>query len=439
MKKHRIMFLCLPALCGVTLISLGSSWSGVVADDAPITFTDEEKSRILQHSPLPDPPIDATNRFVNDPRAAQFGQFIFHDTRFSSNNAVSCATCHDPAKGFSDGRRLPFGIRVVERHSQSLWNMAYNRWFFWDGRADSLWSQALIPLEHDDEMGGDRTAIAKAIHKDRSLRRAYEKVFGRLPALSDNRRFPAHAMPVPASREDVRDHAWNAMSEADQHAVNEVFANVGKALAAYQVQLVSRDSPFDQFVEGLREGNASKMNAISDSAKRGLKLFVGRGNCRLCHSGPNFTDGEFHSVGPRVLGGGEPTDAGRFKGIDPLKRNPFNAAGVFSDDPTGPVAKRLDALVNPSENWGQFKTPSLRSVATSAPYMHQGQYLTLDEVIEHYSTLADAGPNGLAHHREKILQPLNLTDQEKADLKAFIESLTGKALQASLLKKPKSP
>ncbi len=438
MKRLRHVFLS-SAIVGLATVAIGAMRTDDRVSDDAITFADEERTRILQHSPLPEPPIDATNRFVNDERAARFGQFIFHDTRFSSNNAVSCATCHDPTKGFGDGRRLPFGIRVIDRHSQSLWNMAYNRWFFWDGRADSLWSQALIPFEHVDEMGGDRTAIAKAIQKDRSLRKAYEANFGRMPSLNDSRRFPARAMPVPASPGDPRDAAWQGMSESDRHAVNEVFANVGKALAAYQVQLVSRDSPFDRFAEGLRDGDASKMNAISDSAKRGLKIFVGRGNCRLCHSGPNFTDGEFHSVGPRVLGGGEPTDAGRFKGIDSLKSSPFNAAGAFSDDPAGPVAQRLGALVNPPENWGQFKTPSLRSVATSAPYMHEGQYLTLDEVIEHYSTLADAGPNGLAHHREKILQPLNLSEQEKADLKAFLESLTGAPLPASLLKKPKSP
>lgn len=405
--------------------------------NAAVEFTPEEVSRILQHSPLPPSVLDSTNRFDGNDDAARFGQFLFFDLRLSPDRNVACSTCHDPARGFSDGRRLSKGIRVVDRHSQSLWNVAHNRWFFWDGRADSLWSQALIPLEHDDEMGGDRTAIARTIYSDLKLRKAYERVFGKMRDLSDGHRIPPHAKPMPDVPDDPRNIAWQKMREDDRAVIDEIYVNVGKAIAAYEARIVSRDAPFDRFVEGLRENDAAKLSAISESAQRGLRIFVGRGNCRLCHSGPNFTDGEFHSVAPPTLSGEEPTDSARYAGIDKLKAGQFTNASRYSDDPDGPGAKKLSALVNRPDNWGQFKTPSLRSVATSPPYMHQGQYFTLEQIIEHYSTLSDAVQ--MNHHREKILQPLNLTDQEKSDLKAFLDSLTGAPLPAELLRQPDRP
>jgi len=427
-------------VCALLVTCLAAAGSAMWSDSqspSPITFTDEEKSRILQHSPLPAPPHDASNRYSSDEGAARFGQFLFFDTRFSPDNAVSCSTCHDPAKGFSDGRQLSKGLKVVERHAQALWNVAHNRWFFWDGRADSLWSQALVPLERPDEMGGDRAGIAHAIFRDVRLRAAYEGIFGRMIDVSDAERFPAHAMPVADAPHDPLNVAWRSMREEDQRAINAIFANIGKALAAYESKIISRDAPFDRFVAGLREGDIAKQAAISDSAKRGLKIFVGRGNCRLCHSGPNFSDGEFHSVAPPTLTGEEPTDAARFAGIDKLKTSAFNALGAFTDDPDGAASKRLAALINKPDNWGQFKTPSLRSVALTAPYMHQGQYGTLRQAIEHYSTLADAVQIG--HHREKILRPLNLSEQEMQDLQAFLESLTGAPLPENLLRQAPGP
>jgi cytochrome c peroxidase len=223
----------------------------------------------------------------------------------------------------------------------------------------------------------------------------------------------------------------------DRQSVDAIFSNLGKAIAAYETKIISRDAPFDVFVEGLRDNDPRKLQAISESAKRGLKIFVGQGNCRLCHTGPNFSDGEFHSVGVGTLDGAEPTDSGRYAGIDELKASPFNAAGAFSDDRAGAMAKRLSFLTNKPDNWGQFKTPSLRNVALTAPYMHQGQFATLADVIEHYSTLADAVQIG--HHREKILLPLNLSPQEKQDLEAFLLSLSSPALPHTLTVQPPSP
>jgi cytochrome c peroxidase len=205
-------------------------------------------------------------------------------------------------------------------------------------------------------------------------------------------------------------------------------------LAAYQRRLVSRDAPFDTFAAGLREGDAERLGALGPAAQRGLKLFVGEANCRLCHSGPNFTDGEFHNIGVPPSGGGLPLDPGRYRGVPVLQRDAFRADGPFSDDRDGPAARRARVVANGPDNWGRFKTPSLRNAAETAPYMHQGQLATLEDVLRFYSTLEDAVQ--LDHHREQVLRPLNLTDQQLADIRAFIESLTGRPLPETLTRPP---
>jgi cytochrome c peroxidase len=405
--------------------------------DPAVEYTPRERKRILAHAPLGPRPADETNAVADDPAAARLGQFLFFDTRLSGNGEVSCATCHDPEQSFADGRQLARGIGDLTRHTPALWNVAYNRWFFWDGRADTLWAQALVPLEVPDEHGTTRLHCAHVVHGDRAVRTAYERVFGPMPDLDDAARFPADARPVPDEPGHPHHRAWMAMAPDDRAAVDRVFANLGKAIAAYERRLVSDRAPFDTFVEGLRDGDPERMAAITPAAQRGLKLFAGRANCELCHFGPNFSDGEFHSTGIGPLGGGPLHDAARYEGIEQLRANPFNATGPFADGRDGPAADKTRSLVRSTESWGQFKTPSLRNVALTAPYMHQGQLATLRDVIEHYSTLENAVLPG--HHREQLLVPLNLTDEEIADLEAFLRSLTGGSPDPALLRQPASP
>src|SRR4029077_12353158 len=165
--------------------------------------------------------------------AAALGQFLFFDTRFSANSKVSCATCHQPARGFSDGQPLETALGRGTRNTPTLLNAAFNHWFFWDGRADSLWSQALQPLENPREVGGDRLHIAHLIAGDERLSAAYQRVFGKLPPLADTARFPAHARPDP-DPQSAAARAWQAMEPADRTEVNRVFSNLGKAIEAYE-------------------------------------------------------------------------------------------------------------------------------------------------------------------------------------------------------------
>ena len=408
--------------------------SGDDRPDARELFTMDELREIARLSPLGAPPPDPSNGVSEDPDAAALGHRLFFEPALSFSGEVSCVTCHDPDLGFSDGRTIAIGEAVGERHSPSIWNAAYNRWQFWDGRTDSLWSQALSPMETMHEMGSTRTRVLRAVRADGDLRARYESIFGPLPDMSDDARFPEDASPVERDDGGAARDAWSDMSAQDRRAVTEAFVNIGKSIAAYERTLVSREAPFDRFVEGVREGDAEKLRALSAPQMRGLALFIGKARCTECHSGPNFTDGAFHDNRVPPLDGGEPTDSGRFGGIRELLDSPFNTRGPYSDAPE--TGRDHSRLTNPSHNWGAFKTPTLRNVALSPPYMHQGQIETLRGVLEHYNTLENATP--LGHHtRERILKPLGLTERELDDLEAFLRALTDtSSVDPLLLERP---
>jgi cytochrome c peroxidase len=402
-------------------------------------YTTEELSAIARHvAPPIAPPGDPTNRFADDPWAAALGESLFFDTRFSANGKFSCASCHQPARGFTDGRTVAKALAVGTRNTPTLLNAAYNHWFFWDGRADSMWAQVLQVIENPREFGGDRLAVAHTIYDDDALRRAYERLFGKLPDLSDSQRFPAHARPD-APTQSATARGWSGMSAADRDACNRIFSNVGKAIAAYERRLVSYDSPFDRYARALRSGDGSGQSLLSPAAKRGLKLFVDRGQCELCHSGPNFTDGQFHNVGLPVLAGTVP-DLGREQGIRELKANPFNAAGRYSDQPQGPNAKRLEFLPAPTAMRGAFKTPTLRNVARTAPYLHDGRFSTLQQVVQFYADGKAASRGKLVGEREGTLNLIpHFTPAEVTDLVAFLKTLDSAPPSPALTRPPAQP
>ena len=373
--------------------------AGPVAADEAVTFTDVDVKRLLQHSPLPPPPADETNAKADDPRAAALGRALFFETRLSGGGRLACASCHQPERSWTDGLALAHGTEEGRRHTPSLWNVAYNRWYFWDGRADSLWSQALQPIESPREMAGSRDAAVRLVREDASLRRAYAAAFGPLPAGSD------------------------------RPAVTRVFVNLGKALEAFERTLLSRRAPFDAFAEALRAGDLAGQLALGPAAQRGAKLFVGRAGCRVCHAGPTFSDGEFHDIGlvPATVG-----DPGRLEGIDRLRQGEFGAGSQWSDGTDGPRAENVRYLARAAHAQGQFKTPTLRNVALTAPYMHDGRMATLLDVLAHYSALPGRDTPG--PHQENVLKPLALTPAERADLVAFLESLTDAAIEPELLR-----
>lgn len=388
---------------------------------------------ILKLSPLPPVPPNPTNAFADREDAAVLGQFLFFEARLSGNGQISCATCHQPALGWSDGKALSEGIGTVVRNSPTLWNVAYNRWYFWDGRKDSLWSQSLAPMEHPQEMGGNRLRTFQLVAEASELRGYYEAIFGPLPVL-ETVPVPSDARPVSDNPRDLLHAAWMTLSERDRDQVNRVFANLGKSIEAYERRILTRQSPFDRFVAGIRNGDRVAPEALSAEALRGMVLFTGRGQCILCHLGPNFTDREFHNIG--LDRGGRRLDIGRFQAIESLKSDEFNGMGHYSDDRSIAANAPMHYVTRKPNNLGEFKTPTLRNVAETAPYMHDGRFESLSDVVRFYSTLNQDAAIG---HREESLQPLSLTEQEVRDLVAFLNSLTGVPLEEQLISRPTAP
>lgn len=407
------------AACCAGLLAVAASGPPESTNTAAPAFDEREVRAILRLSPLPAPPSDPSNVYAADPGAAGLGERLFFDARLSATGAMSCASCHDPARAWSDGRRSADAEARFPRNVPGLRNSAHNRWYNWDGRADSAWSQALGPLESEREMNGNRLAMVHLIAGDPSLRDHYVDVFGPLPeGIGSRERFPAAARPIPGQREHPLQRAWAAMAGEDRRAATAVFIHIGKALAAFERTLAVGESPFDRFAERLKAGQRSAAGELSPAAARGAQLFVGRGQCTLCHSGPNLSDGEFHDVGI-ALGDNHRVDPGRHRGVLALLSSPFTRAGDYADgaEPAAPIR----FLETQTDQLGSFKTPTLRGVAETAPYMHDGRFDTLEQVVRFYSTRDGASPLG---HPTTLLQPLRLSDGEIADLVAFLESLS---------------
>ena len=353
-----------------------------------LDFTDAETSAILRHGPWPAPwTPDPSNRGSGNPEAIAFGERLFFEPRLSPSGKVLCATCHAPFRGWQDARARAFGLTEVERNTPSLFNVRYNRWFGWDGAGDSLWAQSIRPILDAREMGGSQAQAAALVRGDPDFSCRYEKAFGAPPP-------------------------------ADDEAL---LAGLGKALAAFQETLVAGRAPFDDFRDALQKGDRAAAARYPLAAQRGLRIFVGKGNCGTCHFGPAFSNGEFHDTGVPFFVAGGGVDPGRQGGIRKLQANPFNLLGRHNDDRGGKSATKTRHVSIEHRNFGEFKVPGLRNVARSAPYMHNGSLATLADVVRHYSEI---NPDRLHSDGESLLKPLRLSAGEAADLVAFLESLT---------------
>lgn len=304
--------------------------------------------------PLPPVPVPADN--PQSDAKIELGKMLFFDKRLSLDKSMSCATCHDPAKGYSDGlaRSIGFGGKELGRHSPTVINIAYNGAQFWDGRAATMEEQAQGPIEAAGEMNLKREELVQRLSNVPDYKKRFLAVFGEGPSLP----------------------------------------NVGKAIASFERTVVAQDSPFDRYMRGDKK-------ALTEQEKKGLILFVGKAACSQCHAGPNFTDSSYHVLGvPQV--GPEKEDLGRFS--------------VTKDE--------KDKMA--------FKTPSLRNIDQTAPYMHNGAFGSLEEVVDFYNK----GGASVPTKSSKILK-LNLTKKDKEHLVAFLKSLTGKLPLVSMPDLPK--
>ncbi|MFC3323780.1 cytochrome-c peroxidase [Mesorhizobium cantuariense] len=374
-------------------------------------FSDAEKKTIasLALSALPSLKPDTTNRFADVPAAAALGSTLFFDQGMSRDGTVSCSTCHKIDRQFQDDLPQAVGVGHTNRRTMPLAGVARDPWFFWDGRRDSLWSQALTPLENPLEQAGNRTAYAHYI-KARFGER-YERIFGPLPDFSD---MPLNASPL---GNDAETAAWNAMNDAQRDGINGVFANIGKAIAAFERSIEPAPTRFDRFALDLVTGAEPKGDAVfSKEEILGLKLFIGKANCVTCHDGPRFTDNSFHNTGvPPVAD--LPPDRGRIDAVAQVEADPFNCFGAYRDGDAGACGELRFMVKDAPQLIRAYKTPSLRGAATRPPYMHAGQFSSLDEVVAHYAKAAPS-VEGVSEVR-----PLELSDRERAALVAFLKTL----------------
>lgn len=338
------------------------------------------------------PPLSAnpSNIYSDNDAAAKLGQRIFFDTQFSANETISCASCHQPEKNFTDGLAQPVG--GGPRKTQTIVGTAYSSWFFWSGHKDSLWSQALEPLESPLEHDFSRQQVASIFSTNPVYRAEYESIFGEIPALTSD------------------------------EAVTEVFVNVGKAIEAYERKLLPAASRFDDYVQAVMEQDTNKQQMLfSSDEKAGLALYINEAQCLNCHNGPLLTNNEFH--GTDVFGIGVP-DLGRQQGALDVLQDEFNCVSQYSDADDGDCLHLRHIRTEGIELQGAFKTPTLRNIAEAAPYTHTGQFADLASILEHYNN-GGTGGRFLGNFGHNELEPLGLSNTQLVQIEAFLLTLSG--------------
>jgi cytochrome c peroxidase len=416
--------------------------------ETPNELPAEVRERLAALSPLelPLPPADPTNAYADNAAAAALGHKFFFETRFSgplldsANNGttgalgrvgetgkVSCTGCHVPSGDFNDmrspRRQLSLGAGWTHRKAPSLLNVGHETLLTWDGRRDAGYNQPFAVIESAAEFNSSRLFVAQqiaALYAD-----DYEAVFGPLPDLSafdpivaadagcaELTEFPAPSCPKPGH---------------DDPQVIRVIVNFGKALHAYQRLLSCGSSRFDAWMHG-------DADALTVEEKAGAVLFVTKGKCDTCHSGPYLTDHQFHNVGvaasdslftPKV------EDLGASVGLATALNDPLNSASPSSDGSDG----RLDGFPDPSSLLGAFRTPGLRCVGRRPSFFHAGQYRSLVDVVAFF----DRGGAPAGYSGTSEIAALGLTAEERAQLVAFLHALAGPGAEDRWVEPPVLP
>ena len=314
----------------VIVLGVAALWGPLARAESPV--------------PLGLPPLPDNSQLKSSALIIELGKQLFFDPRLSVDRSISCATCHDPQKGWSNGERYATGIggQVVPRSVPTVVNSVYVSDYFWDGRAGTLEEVVPQPIEHPSEMGLAMEEAAERLNRIEAYRSQFQQTFGH-----------------DATRESL-----------------------AETVAAFLRTLVAGNAPFDRY-------RAGDLEALSPAARRGHDVFLFRTNCGMCHRGPLLTDGGFHNLG---IGMDEPDP-------DP-GHAPISGDEIYDT--------------------GAFRTPSLRDLSRTGPYMHDGRFETLEEVVDFYEHAGVLNP-----HRMPMLNIVPLTEQEKADLVEFLrEGLT---------------
>ncbi|GIN62786.1 cytochrome-c peroxidase [Robertmurraya siralis] len=354
MKRMKLLLTLLLALLLLAACNSSNEADGPADNDATggeepaTTEVDEElEAAKAKFEPLGEIPVPEDNEMTEEKIA--LGQMLYFDERLSGNNKLSCASCHAPGAGYGDGLATFIGFEGFEGHrnSPTIINSGYYKENFWDGRAGGLEEQALGPIQAEGEMNQNLDELIEELNAVPGYVDEFNKVF-------------------------------NDKITAD---------NIAKAIATFERTIVVKDTAFDKYLAG-------DDDAISDEAKEGMKLFVGKASCISCHAGPLLSDHNYHNLGMEG-------DDGRF------------------------------AVTGNETDKGKFRTSGLRGIADTAPYMHDGSLATLEDVVNYYNTGGGAHPN-----KSELMKPLNLTQEEVSYLVAFLESMSG---DIPMVEKPELP
>ena len=338
-----------------------------------------------QAQPRPLAPLPPVEQFVPKdnpmtPEKIELGKMLYFDPRLSGDSSTSCAKCHDPEAGFSNGKRLSDAYPGTKhwRSVPTVLNAAYARLLFWDGRSTSLEDQAKGPIQAPIEMNQNPGHLVHKLRQIPFYREGFKKVFN----------------------SDI------------------TFDNIAKAIATFERTIVSRNVPFDNYLKGDK-------SALDSEQIRGLEIFKEKARCINCHNGAIFSDGALHAIGVPE--------------IEPLRKDSDRVATrhFFAQD-AGYSNWKIDAdygrelITKSAKDRFKFKTPSLREVLDTAPYMHNGAFLTLEEVVDFYNKGGGDIPG-----KDPLMKPLGLTAEEKAALIAFLESLSGEPIRLTVPELPK--
>jgi len=413
LRKHKKLVSSIAAvLIGYVLTACDQASSPTPTKPPPTRsiWNTQETQLLLSLSirELPRVAEDLSNQYQKNPQAVTLGAKLFFDARLSESGTISCSVCHQPNREFSDGLRVASGMEKGQRNTPSLLGTSHQKWFFWDGRKDSVWSQALEPIEDKTEHNLSRTKLVKLVLNDPEYRLLYSAVFGETPSTQEISVWPDKASP----KRDLNSlKAWKSLTVTSRKRINRIFSNLGKTIAAYEATLGYKVSRFDQYLDDLKDKKQSKH--LTDSELAGLKLFIGKAGCSSCHFSPLLSSQNFQNIGTGVRG----KDMGRSRLAEAQAWDIFNCLGEFSDAPAS-YCKELKFMSKDRHGLsGSFKVPSLRNVLKTAPYLHDGRFKQLEQVVEFYTNPPSKRRSG--NHLPLIV----LDDFEKSQLVEFLKTL----------------
>lgn len=393
----RLFSIALSLVC--CFVAIGQGWS------------DEDIERLQQFSLDRLPAVsDPSNKYLHNKKAIAFGKKLFSEKGLSSNGEVACSSCHIQKYQFTDNRQLALGLRKGFRNTSTLVNVGYQQWFFADGSKDSLWAQVLSSIENPSEQNFTRAEMMHFIANSSVYRRMYENTFdNKLPNSSELERLPIKAGPNGNLQSLI---AWKKISKDQRHQVNRMFTNIGKAIAAYVATIQVPETRFDDFIHDLKTNRSSKQ--LTASEQRGFKVFLRQDvACTNCHSGPLFSNKAFHNIATGIPG----KDNGRSEVIDGVVRDEFNCFSQYSDAKPSDCTELKYINRDKHQLTGSYKTSTLRGIGKTAPYMHDGRFSTLNNVIHHYEATSQLSAD------TTDLSPFKLSEQERQDLVNFLLTL----------------